>query len=289
MENARHRRITKCGDFIEVVEYLDARFPLAGPKAERRYGLSDEKREDNVRAARARARLIALSNFIEGRTYFFTSTFRDDVKTLDDALDAFTVFRRSLLKRYPLARYVVVPEVQPGSKKWHFHGLFFNLPTEAELRIEHGKRKDWKGRECYAWKFFFTKMWSKACGHSGESGDTDRAEIQALKSAGGTVWYVTKYITKYTAAVIDVGRRFYYAGGVGLRRATVERQRVDRVRFLEAYPGFMAVPVNGRPRFEIVETPLPPVEEIKNKVAEYGVTKLKGPFGRVSYTRYKIV
>jgi len=278
-----YRRVTTAGQYVEVVDYHDRHFADIGPPRKPRvYGLSDSKREDNVRAARSRARLIALSNWAPERTYFFTTTFRDDVRELKDAVKAWEKFRRILVDKYPDVRYLVIPEVQPRSKKWHFHALLFNLPYEKDFIARfgwhefEGRKENGKKNYVPAYKRHFKDLWSRACGHSGEIGDDDRTDMQALRHAGGTVWYITKYITKNTADVIPVGSKFYYAGGRGLVRPKIEKHKSKHVGLLCNDDGTYQECVIDK------EIPDPPA----SGHYEYGISKLQGPYGRVTYSRY---
>jgi len=213
-------KIVRAGATIDVYESHSYGIEKSDKEIKRK---NVERQENSVLRSRRMARWITRCNTGLGTTYFFTATFADDIKDYDEALLRWKKFRRILLSEFPEMSYIAVPEVQPRSKRWHFHSIFFNMPRPVDLIKKYGKRIAQDGRVVDAWLYFFTEMWTQANGGV----RTSRADISRAKSVEACCRYLNKYVTKGIGGSVSVGRRNYYAGGKSLRRPVVTKSRHD--------------------------------------------------------------
>jgi len=217
----RRKRVT-AGSQVEVWEYHDGGL-REGVVPERAEEKGDRvKREDAVWRAKRMVRWLVQANAERELSIFFTTTFSEDVRSYDDAVAAWSRFRRRLREEWPEASYVVVPELQLRGV-WHFHAVLFGCPSLTELKTRYGRRTRRDGRSSWAWKWRLTVLWSLANGHDAERGEVDRAEAQVVRSPGALSRYVTKYLTKETGQAVPADARMYFAGGKGLHRPKIER------------------------------------------------------------------
>lgn len=213
-KNGQSVRVIRAGKVTEV--YVMERFKR---KSRSKPGIRQSlaRRADSALRARRSVRWLSLANSDPKRTYFWTSTFADDVQDYDEAQVRWKRFVRLLTKEFPNVVYVAVPEVQPRSGRWHFHAVFCNLPSKREMKKLYGKMRNRDGKTVDAWMFHFTKLWSKANGGR----EVHRANIQIARSIGGICGYLSKYLTKDVGGTVPVGRRNYYAGGRSLCRPQI--------------------------------------------------------------------
>jgi len=201
---SRQVRVVRAGPVTEVME--THRHPMPDKRGAKGARPPVRKACSSLRAKRM-VRWLSAGNGEPGTAYFFTATFSDDVQDYDEALSRWKKFRRLLRAEFEDMRYVAVPEIQPRSGRWHFHAIFCGLPEAGRLRQVYGH-----------WQRHFTLLWSKANGHSGASGDCDRADIEVARSVAGVCGYLIKYLNKDVGGVVPAGRRNYFAGGPGLVR-----------------------------------------------------------------------
>jgi len=202
-------KVVRAGVLTEV--YVTEKFDRQSKTSSVRE-LNNDRRGDSALRAKRMVRWLSVANAEPQRAYFWTATFADDIVDYDDGLIRWKRFIRKLKKEFPNMSYVAVPEVQPRSGRWHFHAVFANMPTEKEMKQRYGKMVSQSGRQCDAWMFHFTKIWSEANG----GGKIHRANIEIARSVAGVCRYLGKYLTKDVGGTVPVGRRNYYAGGRSL-------------------------------------------------------------------------
>jgi len=207
-------RVVECGKITEVYEMFKS---VNSSKYSPRGRKNEFRREDSALRAKRMVRWLSVGNSEPGTTYFFTATFADDIKEYEEALSRWKIFRRYLLREFPLCRYVAVPEVQPRSGRWHFHAVFSSLPDVTTFRFLYGLRTTHRGTRVDGWQYHFTDLWSRANGGL----KVHRCNIEIARSLEGVCSYLSKYLCKDVGGVVPVGRRNYYSGGHALVRPTI--------------------------------------------------------------------
>jgi len=210
-------------DLGELVDYYH--FPkvgvLTGIVPQRKEVGKRERRLDSMWRSKKRVQWLIEANNDGQAAWFFTATFSEAVTSYDAAVKAWEGFRRRLVTEFPTARYICVPEVQPVSKRWHFHAVIFGLGEREYLLKRYGYAYSIYSKMYPAFLRVFQKMWSSANGHvlneeAGQFGD--RTDIQEVRSVGAIAHYITKYLTKELGSAVPADRRCYFAGGLGLKR-----------------------------------------------------------------------
>jgi len=182
------------------------------------------KRMDSMFRAKKRVQWLIECNRTEGQEWFFTGTFSEEVKDFSDATAAWERFRRLLIKEFPNCRYVVVPELQPVSRRWHFHAVIFQIGSRGELLSRYAPQNR-VGGVLPGFVHWFQVNWARANGHVVDSlgRGGDRIDIQEVRSVGALAHYLTKYLNKTLGNEVPSDRRCYFAGGRDLRRPVVRR------------------------------------------------------------------
>lgn len=264
------------GDSVKVCFYQDG--ILSGfPKNKKEYESKEQKEREKAdpeerwkktgKAAKRRLYDFVACNLNKHTDHngkkqsfkFFTCTFREDVKKLDDANKRFKNFMGRLNYFFhqgdgsDFIKYVAVPELQMENNRyvWHYHVLFFNMPyipVSGEIVDRHiadGRLKpDYDKRDTlyYIW---------------GE-GIVDICSI-SFSDAYDVAGYITKYIGK---GLEDV---FEYAQSEGL---------LYKKRFLHSTgllkPKMMIAFLNKEQRQEIANYFKDHAKKFKRKGGEIG-------------------
>jgi len=216
---SKSRMVVRAGNLVESWDYLDSglRFgqvPVRRAKEER------QKIERNLTRSRRMIRWLVASNANIKTSYFFTATFSDSVTDFGKAVEVWERFRRVLRSKFPDFSYVCVPELQKRGV-WHFHAVFFNLPSVLELREKFGSRLNSSGILVDSWLFYFTELWTN-CNNSSV---INRCSISSVVSPIRLSFYVTKYLTKETGRAVPPDRRCFFYGGRSLVRPTITESR----------------------------------------------------------------
>jgi len=209
------RKMVKAGKTVEVWDYLDTGVKTGLTPPRRAKGHREREERSNWRSRRTIKWLVACNAEL-GSSYFFTATFADNVRDFSEATKVWEKFRRFLRKEFPEMSYVVVPELQKRGA-WHFHAVFFGMPSPYVMKALFGTMMNSRGIIVDAWMFHFTELWTKA----NKSEVINRCSISAVKNVSALARYVTKYLTKETGNAIPSDRRCYFAGGKNLKRPTV--------------------------------------------------------------------
>lgn len=181
---------------------------LRGDGREARYGNQNKRRKDKVKQTLDKLHDLVMCNDWK---YFFTGTLGND-NGFDgtdpkEALKPLQNWLRNQVNRKGL-KYVLVAELQPKSKRIHFHGFIndvlevvdsgtklyrgFDKPIKNETAQRKGLDIS-EGRtvyNCPAWRFGFTTL------------------IEAYNGSQGCYNYICKYITKESKAVFG---RYYWS------------------------------------------------------------------------------
>jgi len=207
--------MVKAGNLVEVWDYLDTGVKTGLVPSRRAKG-QRERSEAMLKRARNSIRYLVASNSTVGNSYFFTATFAENVRDYSAAVVVWEKFRRILRKEFPEMSYVVVPELQQRGA-WHFHAVFFNLPSVPKLQEKYGKMINSRGMTVDAWMFHFTQLWTRA----NDSQVINRCSISLCRHPVALSRYVSKYLTKETGTAVPADRRCYFSGGKNLIRPTV--------------------------------------------------------------------
>lgn len=194
------------GDFLEVYDY---QFPMGYDFTSPKEGLpvnpsqkSDEEIEDNRDRSRSRAkkrikRLVYANfgNWIDpwGRPYiskFLTLTFRDKAFDIKEANKRFTLFIKRLnyaifKTKFSIIQYIAIIEIQPESKKIHYHVVLFNLPFIDRYYD------------------LFADVWRNGY-----------IFIEKIKESRRVAHYITKYITKEDDERLRGEKSFFCSRGL---------------------------------------------------------------------------
>jgi len=215
--------------FVDLGDHVEY---YAFPQARYRTGLVPRRRDRSTRVrsplslsrSRRMVRWLAEANGALNDTWFFTGTFSEAVTDFSHAVAAWERFRRLIRKEFPDIRYVCVPEVQPVSKRWHFHAIFFGLGGRDVLRARYPLHfVGGKPLPGYVQRLYV--LWSSANGHlvASDGSGGDRMDFQSAKSVQGLARYLTKYLTKELGDTVPSDRRCYFSGGRSLRRPVIRK------------------------------------------------------------------
>lgn len=129
------KKVVISGKHVEIYEFEKPYYvgfpayskPRTGWRIEKTKPNQKEMRDDNVK--RTKKRLKRLVNSNPTLLKFFTLTFADSVKDFKTANHEFRIFIKRVKRKYPLFKYVAVPEFQDKTRGGviHYH-MLCNLP-----------------------------------------------------------------------------------------------------------------------------------------------------------------
>lgn len=140
------------------------------------------RRQDNIYRTRqicVRRLFSALEEY--GSPLLITLTFSGDASDASYANDSLRIFQVRLLRKYPKAHSLFIPELSPRGRI-HFHGLIFSVPLSLG-DTRKGKRTIAVGSERK--KRILAKLWGE--------GFVDATKTDG---SGKLAYYLSKYITK---------------------------------------------------------------------------------------------
>ena len=224
-----YRRLILSGNVLEIFDYqIPVRYGFKGRKKlrlKRDMILTDdeisENRKRSKQRARSRIRRLVNANFgiwrdkrgIVCHSKFLTLTFRDEVYDPQAANGLFTKFIKRLnfvvfKNKKSEIRYLTVIEIQPVSKKIHYHVILFNLPY---LKGHYDIIKK-------AWGQGF--IWINKVTNS----------IRAAE-------YITKYLTKEDDECLRGEKSYFFSRGLYQPVAIIDEKKINiATKFLTDKP-----------------------------------------------------
>lgn len=159
--------------------------------------VNEEKLENNIIRAKTAIREYGLCNDWE---YWVTLTIKNERNDLEGWRKRLTAWLRRKKQEGQKIDYLLVPERHKDGN-WHMHGLFQGIKEEW-LEINENGYKDWPE---YRKKFGYISM-------------------SKIKDGGKAVSYLTKYLVKDKARLVEeIGKRMFYRSQ-GLKRAEVVKK-----------------------------------------------------------------
>src|SRR3989338_62195 len=137
----------KYGPIIEITEYEKETSKVRLHAVRKRRNVYGARRSDNIRRTKricVRRVFAAIEDF--GSPLLVTLTFDGDASDASYANDALRRFQVRLLRKFPNAQSLFVPELSPKGRI-HFHGLIFNVPMslgdtrEGRRTISYGDER----------------------------------------------------------------------------------------------------------------------------------------------------
>lgn len=178
----------KYGNIVEITEIEQAPNKVRIYAARERRDIYGPRRSDNLRRTRqicVRRLLSAIEEF--GKPLLFTLTFEGDASDAAYASDMLRRFQVRLLRFFPAAESLFIPELSPRGRI-HFHGLVFNVPMYFGDTRQGGRTVAY-GTERSA--RVFAGLWASGFVDVVQTDGSDRL-----------AYYLAKYVTKAAGEVM---------------------------------------------------------------------------------------